>query len=127
MYQYPDYLTHYGIPGMKWGVRKARRKLKKASRLKQKASEERAYQKELKRYGMVHPDVVDLANETKEKNYKYLYSRTMSRDKYDRYFYDHKDTLKSSYEDLMRQSKASEKNYEERAKKLIDKYGSKAV
>lgn len=22
MYQYPDYLMHYGIPGMKWGVRK---------------------------------------------------------------------------------------------------------
>lgn len=22
MYQYPDYLIHYGIPGMKWGVRK---------------------------------------------------------------------------------------------------------
>ena len=127
MYQYPDYLMHYGVKGMRWGVRKARRKLKKASRLKQKASEEREYQKELKRYGMVHPDVVDLANEEKEKTYKYLYSRTMSRDKYDRYFYDHKDTLKSSYEDLMRQSKASEKNYEERAKKLIDKYGSKAV
>lgn len=22
MYQYPNYLMHYGIPGMKWGVRK---------------------------------------------------------------------------------------------------------
>lgn len=22
MYQYPDYLIHYGVPGMKWGVRK---------------------------------------------------------------------------------------------------------
>ena len=24
MYQYPDYLMHYGVPGMKWGVRKRR-------------------------------------------------------------------------------------------------------
>lgn len=22
MYQYPDYLLHYGVPGMKWGVRR---------------------------------------------------------------------------------------------------------
>ena len=22
MYQYPDYLMHYGVPGMKWGVRR---------------------------------------------------------------------------------------------------------
>ena len=22
MYQYPDYLMHYGVKGMKWGVRK---------------------------------------------------------------------------------------------------------
>lgn len=24
MYEYPDYLMHYGVPGMKWGVRKQR-------------------------------------------------------------------------------------------------------
>lgn len=22
MYQYPDYLIHYGVPGMKWGIRR---------------------------------------------------------------------------------------------------------
>lgn len=24
MYQYPDYLMHYGVPGMKWGQRKSK-------------------------------------------------------------------------------------------------------
>lgn len=58
---------HYGVPGMKWGVRKARRKLNKASRLKEKASKERVCQKELKRYGLYHPDVIDEANRKKKK------------------------------------------------------------
>lgn len=26
MCEYPDYFMHYGVPGMKWGVRKARKK-----------------------------------------------------------------------------------------------------
>lgn len=32
MYQYPDYLMHYGIPGMKWGVRHAQKKAARKSR-----------------------------------------------------------------------------------------------
>lgn len=37
MYQYPDYLMHYGIPGMKWGVRKKRTSVgKKTTRRKKR-------------------------------------------------------------------------------------------
>lgn len=32
MYQYPDYLMHYGVPGMKWGVRHAQKKAARKSR-----------------------------------------------------------------------------------------------
>ena len=39
MYQYPDYLMHYGIPGMKWGVRHAQ---KKAARKTRKAAYRKA-------------------------------------------------------------------------------------
>lgn len=38
MYQYPDYLMHYGIPGMKWGVRKQRVTSGKTNRRSSKSS-----------------------------------------------------------------------------------------
>lgn len=44
LYQYPDYLAHQGVKGMKWGVRKKvttsrlNRKAKKADRYQQKAN-----------------------------------------------------------------------------------------
>lgn len=38
MYQYPDYLMHYGVPGMKWGVRKQRVTSGKAKRRSSKGS-----------------------------------------------------------------------------------------
>lgn len=43
MYQYPDYLMHYGIKGMKWGVRHAQKKAARKSRKEayRKASSDR--------------------------------------------------------------------------------------
>ena len=38
MYQYPDYLMHYGVPGMKWGVRKQRATSGKTNRRSSKSS-----------------------------------------------------------------------------------------
>lgn len=38
MYQYPDYLMHYGVPGMKWGVRKRRVTSGKTNRRSSKGS-----------------------------------------------------------------------------------------
>lgn len=119
MYQYPDYFMHYGIPGMKWGVRKAKRKIRKAKRLQSYANDEKAYRKELKRYGIDHPDVVAKAKDEYEWQ-KEVHSYT-SRGVTLKYL------QKVAYDDLMASSKESQKNYEERAKKLIDKYGSKAV
>lgn len=34
MYQYPDYLMHYGVKGMKWGVRRAQKKAARAKKEK---------------------------------------------------------------------------------------------
>ena len=119
MYQYPDYLMHHGIKGMKWGVRKAKRKVRKAQRLQGRANDEKAYRKELKRYGIDHPDVVAKAKDDYEwqKEVHPYTSRGVTL----------KYLQKVAYEDLMASSKESQKDYEARAKKLIDKYGSKAV
>lgn len=38
MYQYPDYLMHHGVPGMKWGVRKAKPVSTKSSKKRSQSS-----------------------------------------------------------------------------------------
>ena len=35
MYQYPNYLAHHGVKGMKWGVRRARKSMAKRTRRKE--------------------------------------------------------------------------------------------
>lgn len=55
MYQYPDYLMHYGVKGMKWGVRRAeKRRSKYANKAIQKAKRHQAnskwYSETAKRY-----------------------------------------------------------------------------
>lgn len=49
MYQYPDYLMHYGIPGMKWGVRKQRVTSGKTNRRSAKGSMSEADKKARRR------------------------------------------------------------------------------
>ena len=110
---------HYGVKGMRWGVRRAKRKIRKAKRLQRYANDEKAYRKELKRYGIDHPDVVARAKDEYEwQKETYPYGSRGLTLKY---------MQKVAYDDLMASSKESQKNYEERAKNLIDKYGSKVV
>ena len=110
---------HYGVPGMKWGIRKAKRKIRKAKRLQSYANDEKTYRKELKKYGIDHPDVVEKAKDEYEWQQEvHPYTSRGVTLKY---------LQKVAYDDLMTSSKESQRNYEARAKKLIDKYGSKAV
>ena len=52
MYQYPDYLMHYGIKGMKWGVRKQRVASGKMNRRSAKNSMSEADRKARRRRNM---------------------------------------------------------------------------
>lgn len=62
MYQYPDYLMHYGVRGMKWGRRRERRASKKADKVKRQYSRDinkfETFGKENVSYGKMTNDSV---------------------------------------------------------------------
>lgn len=67
MYQYPDYLVHHGVKGMRWGYRRARRAAEAASR---DASD-------LRKHGYLKE--ADAVQKVADKNYKKAKSIAESR------------------------------------------------
>ena len=57
MYQYPDYMYHHGVKGMKWGVRRAKKQMsKRLNRKESSISDKEAIQwrKDVKAGGAKH-------------------------------------------------------------------------
>lgn len=76
MYQYPNYLMHHGVKGMKWGVRKAKRSVALANRRRiSKYSEDYNETRQLRRKSSKQLSNEDLKKLNKRMNLEQEYNR----------------------------------------------------
>lgn len=130
-YQYPDYMYHYGVKGMKWGVRRAERIEKKQKSRREKyinktsrkikknkelANFQRSKLRDYKKYGTNHQDVIDLAKEKADSE---------SSDFFDKYYPDASETFKnasSKFNYELRSSDFKQQAYDELVNDTSEKY-----
>lgn len=99
MYQYPDYLMHYGIPGMKWGVRHAQKKVARKTRKEayRKASSDRyARDRAIKKKFKSQVAERDTALSSNKAKYKRIADQT--NEYYNKQIEKHNDKAKEHYD-----------------------------
>lgn len=99
MYQYPDYLMHYGIPGMKWGVRHAQKKAARKTRKEayRKASSDRdARDRAIKKKFKSQVAERDTALSSNKAKYKRIADQT--NEYYNKQIEKHNDKAKEHYD-----------------------------
>ena len=99
MYQYPDYLMHYGIPGMKWGVRHAQKKAARKTRKEayRKASSDRdARDRVIKKKFKSQVSERDTALSSNKAKYKRIADQT--NEYYNKQIEKHNDKAKEHYD-----------------------------